>query len=98
MAYWEPVTHDDLIILTEWMAQAGYSAAQLAEAVREPARYDEELRTLVRRNATIAGTMLDGEKDHQQQVAAEFLAARAAKHSDQALALLLRKVDGETQL
>ena len=26
MAYWEPITYKDLIILTEWMAQQGYSA------------------------------------------------------------------------
>jgi hypothetical protein len=84
MAYWEPITHKDLIILTEWMAQQGYSAARLAEAVREPAKYTEELRTLVRRNADMAATQQAHDKATQQQAAAEFMAARAAKRREAA--------------
>ena len=53
MVNWEPITYKDLVILTEWMAQQGYSAARLAEAVREPARYSEELRAAVRRNSGV---------------------------------------------
>jgi tryptophan 2,3-dioxygenase len=80
MVNWEPITYKDLIILTEWMAQEGYSAARLAEAVREPAKYTEELRTVVRHNAEIAATQLEQDKATQKQAAAEFMAARAAKH------------------
>jgi hypothetical protein len=80
MACWEPITYKDLIILTEWMAQQGYSAARLAEAVREPAKYTEELRTVVRRNADMAARQQTHDKAIQQQAAAEFMAHRAAKH------------------
>ena len=62
------------------MAQQGYSAARLAEAVREPAKYTEELRTVVRHNAEIAAIQLEQDKAIQKQAAAEFMAARAAKH------------------
>jgi hypothetical protein len=84
MSYWEPITYKDLIILTEWMAQEGYSAAQLAEAVREPANYAEELRALVRRYAEVAATQQAQDKKIQQQAAAEFMAARTAKHREAA--------------
>jgi hypothetical protein len=80
MVDWEPITYKDLIILTEWMAQQGYSAARLAEAVREPAKYTEELRTVVRRNADIAASQQALDKATQRQAAAQFMAARAAKH------------------
>jgi hypothetical protein len=80
MAYWEPITYKDLIILTEWMAQQGYSAARLAEAVREPAKYTEELRAVVRRDAEKATGQEAQDKATQRQAAAEFMAARAAKH------------------
>jgi hypothetical protein len=80
MVDWEPITYKDLIILTEWMAQQGYSAARLAEAVREPAKYTEELRTVVRRNADMAASQQAQDKATQKQAAAEFMAARAAKH------------------
>jgi hypothetical protein len=80
MVNWEPITYKDLIILTEWMAQQGYTAARLAEAVREPAKYTEELRTVVRHNAEIAAIQLEQDKAIQMQAAAEFMAARAAKH------------------
>ena len=80
MVNWEPITYKDLIILTEWMAQQGYSAARLAEAVREPAKYTEELRTVVRHNAEIAAIQLEQDKAIQKQAAADFMAARAAKH------------------
>jgi GAF domain-containing protein len=80
MVNWEPITYKDLIILTEWMAQQGYSAARLAEAVREPAKYSEELRTVVRHNAELAAIQLEQDKATQKQAAAEFMAARAAKH------------------
>jgi len=80
MVNWEPITYKDLIILTEWMAQQGYSAARLAEAVREPAKYTEELRTVVRHAAEIAAIQLEQDKAIQKQAAAEFMAARAAKH------------------
>jgi hypothetical protein len=80
MVYWEPITHKDLILLTEWMAQQGCSAAQLAEAVREPAKYTEELRTVVRRNAEMAARQQAHDKTIQQQAATEFMAARAARH------------------
>ena len=80
MAYWEPITYKDLIILTEWMAQQGYSAARLAEAVREPAKYAEELRAVVRRDAEKATGQEAQDKATQRQAAAEFMAARAAKH------------------
>jgi hypothetical protein len=80
MVDWEPITYKDLIILTEWMAQQGYSAARLAEAVREPAKYTEELRTLVRRNADIAARQQIHDRAIQRQAAAEFMADRAAKH------------------
>ena len=79
MADWEPVTYKDLIILTGWMAEQGYSAARLAEAVRRPARYTEELRTAVRRNADLAAIQKAQDKATQTQAAAEFLAARAAR-------------------
>ena len=80
MVAWEPITYKDLIILTEWMAQQGYSAARLAEAVREPAKYTEELRTVVRRNADIAAGQQALDKATQKQAAAQFMATRAAKH------------------
>jgi hypothetical protein len=79
MVYWEPITYNDLIILTEWMAQQGYSAAQLAEAVSEPARYTEELRTAVRRNAENAAKQHAVGEATQQEAAAELMAARAAQ-------------------
>lgn len=80
MVNWEPITYKDLIILTEWMAQQGYSAARLAEAVREPAKYTEELRAVVRRNSDIAARQKERDKVTQKQAAAEFMAARAARH------------------
>ena len=80
MVNWEPITYKDLIILTEWMAQQGYSAARLAEAVREPAKYTEELRAVVRHNSDIAARQKEQDKAIQKQAAAEFMAARAAKH------------------
>jgi hypothetical protein len=80
MVYWEPITYSDLIILTEWMAQQGYSAAQLAEAVAEPARYTEELRAAVRRNADAAAKQHAVGEATQQQAALELMAARAASH------------------
>jgi hypothetical protein len=80
MVDWEPITYKDLIILTEWMAQQGYSAARLAEAVREPAKYTEELRAIVRHNSGIAARQKEQDKAIQKQAAAEFMAARAAKH------------------
>jgi len=81
MGSWEPITYQDLIILTEWMAQQGYSAARLAEAVRDPARYTEELRHLVRRNAEQAAAQKARDRAVQKQAAAEFMAARAARHA-----------------
>ena len=80
MVNWEPITYDDLIILTEWMAIQGYSAAHLAEAVREPARYTEELRTAVRRNADLAARQRAPGAAAEQQAAAEFMADRAVNH------------------
>ena len=80
MVYWEPITYKDLIILTEWMVQQGYSATQLAEAVREPAKYTEELRLVVRQNADLAAKQQAQDQASQQQAAAEFMAARAARH------------------
>jgi hypothetical protein len=80
MVNWEPITYKDLIILTEWMAQEGYSAARLAEAVREPAKYADELRAVVRQNAELAASQQAQDEAVQRQAAAEFLAARAAKH------------------
>ncbi|HEY8654521.1 MAG TPA: hypothetical protein VIL87_15740 [Dermatophilaceae bacterium] len=80
MVCWEPITHKDLIILTEWMAQQGYSAAQLAEAVREPAKYTEELRTIVRRNADVDASQQAEDTATQKRAAADFMAAKAAKH------------------
>jgi hypothetical protein len=80
MVDWEPITYKDLVILTEWMAQQGYSAAQLAEAVREPAKYTEELRAVVRTNAEMAAKLQAQDKAAQQQAAADFIAARAARH------------------
>ena len=80
MVYWEPVTYKDLIILTDWMAEQGYSAARLAEAVREPAKYTEELRAAVRSNADLAAIHEAQDKATQRQAAAEFLTARAARH------------------
>ena len=80
MVDWEPITYKDLIILTEWMAQQGYSAARLAEAVREPGKYTEELRAVVRHNSDIAARQKEQDKAIQKQAAAEFMAARAAKH------------------
>jgi len=79
MVNWEPITHKDLIILTRWMAQQGYSAARLAEAVREPAKYRDELRALVRHNSDLASLQREKDKAIQMQAAAEFMAARAAK-------------------
>lgn len=80
MVYWEPITYKDLIILTEWMALQGYSAAQLAQAVREPDKYTEELRTVIRHHADLAAKQQAQDQASQQQAAAEFLAARAARH------------------
>jgi hypothetical protein len=80
MVDWEPITYKDLIILTEWMAQQGYSAARLAEAVREPAKYAEELRAVVRHNSDMAARQKERDKIIQKQAAAEFMAARAARH------------------
>jgi hypothetical protein len=80
MVYWEPITYDDLIILTEWMADQGYSAAQLADAVRDPARYSEQLRTAVRCNADLAANRQPVGKTSEQQAAEDFMAARAADH------------------
>jgi len=79
MVNWEPITYKDLIVLTEWMAQQGYSAARLAEAVREPARYSEELRAVVRHNSETAARQKEQDDVTRKQAAAEFLAARAAK-------------------
>ena len=79
MVNWEPITYHDLIILTEWMAQEGYSAARLAEAVREPARYTEELRAVVRRNSDIAARQKEQDDVTRKQAAAEFFAARDAR-------------------
>jgi hypothetical protein len=81
MVDWEPITYKDLIILTEWMAQQGYSAARLAEAVREPAKYTEELRAIVRHNSDRAVRQKEQDEAIQRQAAAEFMAARAAKHA-----------------
>ena len=40
----EPTNHDDLILLTEWMAGPGeFEAGDLAEAVRKPWKYADEL-------------------------------------------------------
>jgi hypothetical protein len=80
MVNWEPITYDDLIILTEWMVVQGYSAAHLAEAVREPARYNEELRTAVRSNAELAARQRALSTTSQQQEAAEFMADGAVNH------------------
>jgi hypothetical protein len=84
MSYWEPITYRDLILLTEWMAQQGYSATQLAAAVSEPANYAEELRALVRGNAEKAAAQQAHDKAIQQQAAAQFMAVRAAKHREDA--------------
>jgi hypothetical protein len=80
MVYWEPITYDDLIILTEWMAHQGYSAAELADAVRDPASYTEELRTAVRSNAQLAASKHAVGKTTEQQAADDFIAARTADH------------------
>jgi len=80
MVNWEPITYDDLIILTEWMVLHGYTAAHLAEAVREPARYNEELRTAVRSNAEMAAKQRALSTAMQQQAAAEFMADGAVDH------------------
>jgi hypothetical protein len=80
MVDWEPITYKDLIILTEWMAQQGYSADRLAEAVREPAKYTEELRAVVRHNSDMAARQKEQDKAIQNQAAAEFMAARSARH------------------
>jgi hypothetical protein len=80
MVSWEPITYKDLVILTEWMAQQGYSAARLAEAVREPAKYTEELRAVVRHHSDTAARQQEQDKAIQKQAAAEFMAAKAAKH------------------
>lgn len=40
----EPTSHDDLILLTEWMAGPGeFEAGDLADAVRKPWKYVDEL-------------------------------------------------------
>ena len=80
MVNWEPITYDDLIILTEWMVVQGYSAAHLAEAVREPARYTEELRAAVRSNAELAAKQRAVVSTTQQQAPAEFMADQAVNH------------------
>jgi hypothetical protein len=80
MVYWEPITYDDLIILTEWMAHQGYSAAQLADAVSDPARYTEQLRAAVRHNADLAASQQPVGKTSEQLAAEDFMAARAANH------------------
>lgn len=38
------ITHQDLIILTSWMASELYSADTIAEAVRKPWNWLEELK------------------------------------------------------
>jgi len=80
MVNWEPITYKDLVILTEWMAQQGYSAARLAEAVREPAKYSEELRAVVRHNSDMAVRQKEQDDVIRKRAAAEFMAAKAAKH------------------
>jgi hypothetical protein len=80
MVNWEPITYDDLVILTEWMAVQGFSAAHLAEAVREPARYNEELRTAVRSNAELAAKQRALRTATEQPAAAEFMADQAVNH------------------
>ena len=80
MVNWEPITYKDLVILTEWMAQQGYSAARLAEAVREPAKYTEELRAVVRHNSDMAVRQKEQDDVIRKRAAAEFMAAKAAKH------------------
>jgi len=80
MVNWEPITYKDLVILTEWMAQQGYSAARLVEAVREPAKYTEELRAVVRHNSETAARQKEQDDVIRKRAAAEFMAARAAKH------------------
>ena len=80
MVNWEPITYKDLVILTEWMAQQGYSAARLAEAVREPAKYTEELRAVVRHNSDMAARQKEQDDVIRKRAAAEFMAARAANH------------------
>ena len=80
MVNWEPITYKDLVILTEWMAQQGYSAARIAEAVREPAKYSEELRAVVRHNSDMAVRQKEQDDVIRKRAAAEFMAAKAAKH------------------
>jgi hypothetical protein len=36
-------THDDLVVLTAWMADNGYTAEEVAYAVEKPWKFDREL-------------------------------------------------------
>jgi hypothetical protein len=38
-----PITSHDLVVLTAWMAQHGYEAADIAHAVEKPWKYLDEL-------------------------------------------------------
>jgi hypothetical protein len=38
------VTHEDLVILTAWMADNGYDAHDIAYAVEKPHKYEDELK------------------------------------------------------
>lgn len=52
----EPTTHDDLVVLTAWMAQQGYAAHTVAEAVEKPHKWVPELR--------VARAILDHEREN----------------------------------
>lgn len=37
------ITHEDLVVLTAWMADHGYDAKAIAYAVEKPWKYEQEL-------------------------------------------------------
>jgi hypothetical protein len=39
----ESITHDDIVLLTAYMAEEGYPASEVAYAVEKPWKYIEEL-------------------------------------------------------
>jgi hypothetical protein len=44
----EPLTYDDLVLLTGHLLAEGYDAEQIVDAVRCPARYADQLMTALR--------------------------------------------------
>lgn len=44
----DPVTHEDLVMLTSWMAKNGYEATEIAYAVEKPWKYADVMSKAVK--------------------------------------------------